>query len=167
MRSSVVAASLTLARQAVDKAVREKGADMPLPASHIRALKRDLRAHEERLTYLHGQIAHFSEEARFHENLIELGRDQRILLALDELASNPDLVDELAADKAAYARRRGIDLPESAELEVEPRRGGAMVLLHFKHGGWDYSCMWDSEKGFTVEPADTEDTASDVSGQRS
>lgn len=127
---------------------------MPVPTSHIRALKRDLQAHEERLIFLRGQIAHFSEEARFHETVLELGRDQRIIQALDELATRPDLIDELAADKAGYAKRRQIELPESAVLDVEGRQGSTRVLLRFKHGGWAYSCLWDSEGGFRVEPAE-------------
>src|SRR5262245_16656038 len=130
---------------------------MSLPASHVRALKRDLQAHEERLAFLRGQIAHFSEEAKFHENLLSLGRDRRIMQALDQLCASPDLVAELASDKAGFARRREIELPESAELEVESRHDGTRVLLHFRHGGWDYSCVWDSEDGFSVRPAETAD----------
>ena len=68
-------------------------------------------------------------------------------------ATSQDLMDELAADKAGYAKRHAIELPEGAELDVEGRQGGTRVLLRFKHGGWAYSCFWDSEDGFRVEPA--------------
>lgn len=87
-----------------------------------------------------------------HENILKLGRDEGIMRALEELSNKPQLTEELAADGSGYARGRGIELPDGAEVEVTSRGERTRVLINLRHGDWEYSCGWDSEEGFSVAP---------------
>src|SRR4051794_21552126 len=51
-----------------------------------------------------------------HEQLLALGRDERVLYALGELIDHPELVAEAAGDPREYARTRGIDLPVTMDV---------------------------------------------------
>ena len=59
---------------------------MSLPSSHTKRLHVELRGHEERLVFLQDQISHMSAEAAAHETIIQLGRNDRIMRALGDIA---------------------------------------------------------------------------------
>jgi hypothetical protein len=119
-----------------------------LPRTQLRHLARDLRAHEERLQHLRTQISRMDDEARAHERILELGRDERLLAALGELSGEPRLLDRLEADPATFLRERGIDLPPESRIDVERTDDRIVASVRVVAGPWEFSCVWDSASGF-------------------
>src|SRR5688572_26888347 len=57
-------------------------------------------------------------EIRAHEILTTLGRDRQALELLDEVAGDPSLAREAAADPRAFAEARGVRLPRNMAVRV-------------------------------------------------
>jgi hypothetical protein len=57
-------------------------------------------------------------EIRAHEILIALGRDRRALELLEQVAGDPSLAREAAADPRAFAQARGVQLPRNLAVRV-------------------------------------------------
>jgi hypothetical protein len=123
---------------------------MSLPRSHLRRLEQDLRVHEDRAGHLRQQIGLLEQEAAAHERIVRLGRDGRILAALGELSADPDLVDRLSADPAAFVHERSIELPAGARVEALRDEGRTTVSVQLEDAGRSYSCVWDSADGFAL-----------------
>jgi hypothetical protein len=57
-------------------------------------------------------------EIRAHEILIALGRDRQALELLEQVAGDPALAREAAADPRAFAEARGVQLPRNMAVRV-------------------------------------------------
>jgi hypothetical protein len=57
-------------------------------------------------------------EIRAHEILIGLGRDRQALALLEQVAGDPSLAREAAADPRAFAEARGVQLPRNMAVRV-------------------------------------------------
>ncbi len=145
---------------------------MPLPRSHLESLQRHLHLHEERLAILHRQLDNLEaprdpnpkvrspewvmgqrevleREIRIHKQLIDLGRDPKVLDALGDLAENRDYAREAARDPQDAARKYGIDLPANMtlRLELEPNRVHLRII--FYEDLFPFMVIWSSDSGFS------------------
>jgi hypothetical protein len=99
--------------------------EMPIPKSHLTKL--------EKLLYP-------------HELLVKLGRDRRILMAIEELRDNPKARDECKKSPAAFAKARGIALPRGAKIVFKADNWSAKVSVTVgKTTVWG---SYDSSSGF-------------------
>jgi hypothetical protein len=138
---------------------------MPLPRRHIERMHKELRDHEERLSYLRDQISRLSEEAAAHETIIRLGRDERLIGMLGDIYDDESLVIELTDNADKFLHQKGIQLPARAQLEVSTRDKHTILSLRFAEDRWSYSCVWDPANGFSLVqhtlPPDRQNEASE------
>jgi hypothetical protein len=168
---------------------------MSLPRSHLESLQRQLHVHEERLTVLRlhrsaleqkatkqvrdpnpkvrsrewgtRQRELLDREIRIHEQLIELGRDPRVLSALEDLAENRDYAREVARDPKAAARKRGIELPADMILRVDLEQDEVQLQITCYEDLFPFVVTWNSSSGFSppTEPGFSRKGTSDVSSE--
>lgn len=162
---------------------------MPLPRSHLESLQRQLQIHEERLAILRSQqnalegpahdpnpkvrspewITHQREvlerEIRIHEQLIELGRNPKVLDALGDLAENREYADEAARDPKGAARKRGIELPANMALRLDLEQGRVLLQIIYYEDLFPFAATWNSDSGFSppAEPGELQNGTSDAS----
>jgi hypothetical protein len=122
---------------------------MSIPASHLRKLRKDLEGHAKRLDHLREQISRLAEEASAHESILKIGRDERVLKAVNDL-TDPNVASEMKRDQKSFLRQRGLGLPEGSEVDVRRKADRTTVSVQLTQGPWKYSCVWDSEDGFSV-----------------
>lgn len=154
---------------------------MSLPRSHVESLERHVRIHEERLTLLReqlknsprgsdpnpkgdpnpkpplpiGNLGHrelFDREIHFHEDLIKLARDPKVLKALNELTENRDFAREAARNPRDAAQKRGINLPASLTLRLDHEGDHVRLQISSYHGLYPFMVTWDSDSGFSPLP---------------
>jgi hypothetical protein len=151
---------------------------MPLPRFHLESLQRQLQSHEERLAvlrlhqkaleqtasrrtrdpnpkdrtpeWLKRQREKLQDEIRIHEQLMELGRDPRILDALGELAENRDYAREVARDPKGAARKRGIELPATLKLHLDLRPERVELQIIQYEELFPFMVTWSSDSGFSA-----------------
>lgn len=145
---------------------------MPLPQSHFESLQRQLRVHEERLALLRSQLNNLEvprdpnpklrspewvtgerkvleREIRIHEQLIELGRDPKVLDTLGELADNRDYAREAARDPEGVARMRGIELPANMTLRLDLELDRVQLQISYWEDLFPFRVTWNSDSGFS------------------
>lgn len=129
---------------------------MPLPQKHLQRLSVDMRNHDRELQNLEASPQknnpNIRTEIEFHQTVLQVGRDPKILAALGDLYDNPALADEIQRDGQAFVRARGIRLPASAIDIVAgrptPRSSTAAVQFHV--GFIHFGLQWSSEHGFSI-----------------
>ena len=67
---------------------------------------------------LRQQVKLLDRQVKQHEQLIALGRDDRVLAALGVLVDDPDQLREAAKDPRAFAGARGVKLPTTMDVVV-------------------------------------------------
>jgi hypothetical protein len=70
-------------------------------------------------------------EIRAHEILIALGRDRQALELLDQVAGDPALAREAAADPRAFAEARGVRLPRNLAVGVQVAGNRVSVQIDY------------------------------------
>lgn len=152
-----------------------------LPHHHIDSLERHVRVHEERLTILREQLKNqprgddpnpkgdpnpkppllekprlprevLEREVRFHQELVDLARDPRVLTALKDLTENPDFARWAARDPRAVAQKLGIKLPAALQLQVSNEADGVRVGISSYDGLYPFKVTWHSDSGFSPVP---------------
>jgi hypothetical protein len=123
---------------------------MPLPPEHLEQLETALRQHEERLHSLQEQIGLLQQEALIHEKMIGLGRQPKFMAALNDAYDEPGLMQRIADDADAYARRYGVVLPEGLVVEAPVNSEGTRLFAYLREGGLEYGVQWDHADGFGV-----------------
>jgi hypothetical protein len=115
----------------------------------VRKLRKDLQVHEKRLEHLREQISRLAEEAAAHESILQIGKDERVLKAVEDL-TDPKVVGEMQRDHKGFLQRRHIELPEGAQVDFRAKSDRTTVSVHLNQGQWKYSCVWDSLDGFSL-----------------
>ena len=150
---------------------------MSLSQLHIDSLERHVLVHEERLTLLRAQRRKLpgvvdpnpkgdpnpkpplpiepgihrevlDREIRFHEELIALARDPRVLAALKDLTENRDFARWAVGDPHGVAQKLGIDLPAGLTLRLSDK-GSVRLRISSYDGLYPFTVTWDSENGFS------------------
>jgi hypothetical protein len=114
------------------------------------ALRKDLHAHSRRIEELRRLVEVAEDEIAIHEAVLELGRNERIISAIEELRNGEtDSRNEIIADFGRYCAQEGIPLPaevtfvsaaapdELFPLRAEVRRGSAVMEI-----------IWAPDSGF-------------------
>ena len=83
-----------------------------------------------------------------HVALVDLGQNERLLGALDELEENPEVAEKAARDPRAFAKSRGIVLPRTMELEVGQVAGHLRVRVVNYDALTPFTLVWD-RRGFS------------------
>jgi hypothetical protein len=130
-----------------------------LPETQRRDLEAQLRIHQQRLETLRDQQEHIVREMRIHELVLDLGRDERLLEALAEIADNPELAKRAAADPLAYAREKGISVSGDVDVSVDVTSEGVSVSAIHGDDVRPFVVSWDANEGFAARPLTTEDSA--------
>lgn len=86
-----------------------------------------------------------------HAKLIELARQPEIPAVLAGLAADLELAREAAADPAAFAQRRGIRLPEGAQVDVEVGAASLHIRVVSHDEDAPFSLVW-TPAGFQPPP---------------
>jgi len=166
---------------------------MPLPRSHLESLQRQLHVHEERLAVLRSHqnaLEHqatkqardpnpkvrspewitnqrevLEYEIRIHEQLIEFGRNPKVLDALGDLAENRNYAGEAARDPKGAARKRGIELPANMTLRLDLEPDRVLLQIIYYEDIFPFAVTWNSDSGFSppAEPGVLQNGTSDVS----
>ena len=167
---------------------------MPLPGFHFKSLERQLRIHEERLALLRRQLKDILEgelhpsiqdpnpkdrspewltaqhevlerEILIHEQLIELGRDPKVLDALADLAESRDYARYAALDPKRAARKRGIELPAEMTLRLDLEPDRVQLQINYYEDLFPFMVTWNSDSGFSAprELGSSQKKTSDVS----
>jgi hypothetical protein len=103
------------------------------------------------IAVLHDQCSMLDQQIERHEQLIALGRDERVLRALDELAEHPELVVDAAGDPRGYARARGIELSFTMDVVLRIVEGHPHLSVVNYDPLAPFSLIWGRE-GFRLLP---------------
>lgn len=137
---------------------------MPLPSEHVRRLEHDLRIHERRLAFLHGEVDRLTSEAAAHELILQLGRDLRVLGFVEDIQSlmedTGEGLDEmllsLRAEPEAVLGRASVELPAGWSVRVDDLDDRLVVGIDFTASSRRLSCQWDSVDGFRLVQHDVD-----------
>lgn len=131
---------------------------MAFPRSHRQFLERQLEVHEQRIATIRAQQADMDAEVRIHELVISLGRDERVLRALDGLTELPDTSS--AQDLESYARSVVDEIQhlQDFELTLETDTSSAEVTVRaaYRDARYPFMITWNRRGGFVatqLEPA--------------
>jgi len=120
-------------------------------------VREGIAGHERRIAQLRAGIRLAEEEIGFHEVLLDLGRNHRLIEAIGELYDDTDLTSRFARDPHGYCREEDISLPEGVTLTVSTvdRKEGrsARLAIDVRYGLWAMEIVWDPETGFSASPA--------------
>lgn len=89
-------------------------------------------------------------EIRIHEQLIELGRDPKVLDTLGDLAENRDYAGEAARDPKDAARKRGIELPANMTLRLDLELDRVQLQIISYEDLFPFVVTWNSDSGFSL-----------------
>jgi hypothetical protein len=128
---------------------------MPIPQEHVKQLKVDLQSHQEELKELEARSQsgpHVRDRIQLHRTILEVGRDHKVLKALDELYDNPGLTGQLAEDPKAFTTARDIQLPSGAAkiVVLSPPLQPPVVGIDFSLGATDFRLEWSAQSGFSI-----------------
>ena len=122
---------------------------MPLPESHLEALEGCLWIHREQLRGLDDVISSRDHDlAVFHETVLTLGRDRRVLSALGDLHDHPERSRRVSASTFFNAHR--VPVPRDADVRFLGPLDRPRVEAVFSHGDLAYALVWDAESGFEI-----------------
>jgi len=82
-----------------------------------------------------------------HRRLIRFGRDPRVGKVLAEVAADPGLAREAAADPVAFAAARGIELPELTRLSMTVDDQGVTLRVAHLDPDMPFVLVW-TQDGF-------------------
>jgi hypothetical protein len=88
-------------------------------------------------------------EQRVHEMLLAMGRDQKVLNALSELAENLDFARDVSRDPKGSARDRGIEIPDNMILNVEVDEDRVSLRITYYDDLYPFVVTWDNMAGFS------------------
>ena len=80
---------------------------------------------------------------QFRQQMEQLGQDQKFHAALDELARDPTLRKQAAADPAGHFRSKGVTLPPGITMTLRPDNWCLLVV-----GALGYYCCWTTVSWF-------------------
>jgi hypothetical protein len=128
---------------------------VPIPQKHVKQLKVDLQSHDEELKELEASSQSkpdIRERIQLHKTILKVGRDHKIMEALDELYDKPELTSQLAEDPEAFTTTRGIQLPPGATkiVVLSPPSQPLVVGVDFSLGATDFRLEWSAQSGFSV-----------------
>lgn len=128
---------------------------MPIPEEHLQRLEENLSAQERWLRTLRRHVEGLQDEVSAYEMMLALGRDQRLLRALEDLYDRPELFEQAADDPRAFFEERSVRVPEGATVTVKtvivnrgPRRYA--VEARFVTATLNYGVGWSPRAGFHV-----------------
>jgi hypothetical protein len=140
---------------------------MPIPEEHLQRLEENLSAQERWLRTLRRHVEGLQDEVSAYEMMLALGRDQRLLRALEDLYDRPELFEQAADDPRAFFEERSVRVPEGATVTVKtvivnrgPRRYA--VEARFVTATLNYGVGWSPRAGFYVV---AEPPSADVAGE--
>jgi hypothetical protein len=106
------------------------------------ALRKDLNSHDGRIEELRHLVEIAEDEIAIHEAVLELGRNERLVSAINEFGSSDSgLRNEIPPDFAQYCTEQEIPIPagvsfvpvgaddEPLPLKAEVRRGRAVMEI--------------------------------------
>lgn len=153
---------------------------MALSPAHLDSLERHVRVHEDRLVQLRDELRHstadidpnpkgdpnpkpplpprpgrrevLDREVRFHEQLVGLARDPKVLNILKDLGTDPELVRWAARDPRAAAQKLGIDIPDGVVLRLTSDNQRVRLRISSYDGLYPFMVTWDSDGGFSPVP---------------
>jgi hypothetical protein len=113
---------------------------------------------------LNDELALIEREISAHEDILAVGRDTRLFVALAELADNPALAREAAEDPRAFAEERGIALPKDFSLTLSVGEAEE-ISLHatYYHELSPFVVIWDAATGFSVPELTSQGSGSPIS----
>jgi hypothetical protein len=123
---------------------------MPIPRTQLIELERNLRSHQDRVKSLRKQAEYIEQETLVHETVLSLGRDPKLVEALNDIYDQKDLVDQ-NLDLASYFERRGVIFPPETLLKVASSGHPIVLEAYFKQGVFAYKLTWNSDSGFELE----------------
>src|SRR5438270_3059383 len=120
---------------------------MPIPQKQLEWLNVDLRNHEEELAKLktgpNPNQPDIHNEISFHETVLQVGRDPKVLALVEEINDNPKVADQLARDPNAFTRAKGIKLPPGGTIMVsKPIPEEVIVGVNYHIGRYHVSLQW-------------------------
>lgn len=115
--------------------------------------------------WITGQRELLEREIRIHEQLIELGRNPKVLDALGDLAENRDYARAAARDPKGVARIRGIELPANMTLRLNLEQDHVQLQIIYYENLFPFMVTWNSNTGFSppTQPGLTRNRTSDIS----
>ena len=127
---------------------------MTVPDDQLRQLDAALRDHEMRMRALTESIRTMEAEARVHNTLLNLGRNDDIRAALDRIYDDPEAGRQIADDPVGFLRSTGVDLG-GADVEVSLGGDDPNMILEarFRQGSLRYTVAWDRADGFLLTGA--------------
>ena len=131
---------------------------MPIPGKQLQQLNAALDGHAKRIENLKEQIKHMQEEVVVHETLLNLGRDSKLLGALNTLVkSDPKLASNIAERADTYFAEKGVKFPPGTKLKVKGGAAQLVIEADIKQGHIEYKAVWEQSNGFSSAPADKAD----------
>ncbi len=130
---------------------------MPLPQHQLKQLKGDLQNHDKELKELetggHSNQPDVRKRIKLHKLILKIGRDRKILEAVEELFDKPELAAELASDPDAFIAARAIQLPSDATGIVVLRQAPEPVAagVEFRIEDIAFRLEWRADSGFRIE----------------
>jgi hypothetical protein len=130
---------------------------LSLPEEQLDWVRESIVGHERRIAQLREGIRLAEEEIRFHEVLLDLGHNDRLIEAIGELYDDPDLTSRFARDPVGYCREEAAPLPDGVTLRVSAvdREKGrlARLAIDVRSGDWAMQIVWDPEHGVVASPS--------------
>ena len=130
---------------------------MSLPEEQLDWVRESIVGHERRIAQLREGIRLAEEEIGFHEVLLDLGHNDRLIEVIGELYDDTDLTSRFARDPLGYCREEDAPLPEGVTLTVsavDPEKGrSARLAIDVRYGAWAMEIVWDPEDGWFASPS--------------
>jgi hypothetical protein len=141
---------------------KERGSDVRQKTSKA---TRDPNPKVRSPEWVAGQRELLEREIRIHEQLIELGRNPKVLDALGDLAENRDYAGEAARDPKGAARKRGIELPANMMLHLDLELDRVQLEISYWEDLFPFRVTWNSDSGFSPlrEPGSSRNESSGIS----
>jgi len=125
---------------------------MPIKADQLHRLDRDLKVHESTVLDLRKQISILEEQLAAHEWIIRIGRDEKVLAILSDLADNPESAQSLEGRELEVARSHDIQLPEGATVSITSDSASVTIFLEAMNHTFPFTLRWHSAEGFSSGP---------------
>ena len=84
-------------------------------------LQKSVERHEQRLAELRQMIRHAEEEVAFHQAMVDLARNGRLIALISKCSDNPTLPSRLACDPLGICREESVTYPTALRSMREPK----------------------------------------------
>jgi hypothetical protein len=121
---------------------------MPLPSKQLNDLRLQIDNHEARIQHLRSAIQRMTHQLHRHEQIVELATNPALLRLLSELLEDPDALTEASTDPHAFARDRGVVLPDDLTVQVVAQKSRMTITARFDDETFPAELTWDQERGF-------------------